>query len=98
MYDEDEIEDPNCLESNPLKLTFEDITSAAYKIKDGVIKTACTVSITFCFDAVVILLFEIYKIVIFIYLFIYIEIAFIQRSQHGTLFEKRLCTIHRKVT
>lgn len=44
MLDEDEVEDPNCLESNPLKLTFEDITSAAYKIKDGVIKTACTVS------------------------------------------------------
>lgn len=43
-----EVEDPFCLESSPLKLTFEDITSAAYKIKDGVIKTACTVSILFC--------------------------------------------------
>jgi len=44
MLEEDEVEDPNCLESNPLKLTFEDITSAAYKIKNGVIKTACSVS------------------------------------------------------
>lgn len=42
--DEEEVEDPNCLESRPHKLTFEDITSAAYKIKDGVIKSACTVS------------------------------------------------------
>lgn len=44
MYEEVDIEDPNCLETNPLKLTFEDITSAAYKIKDGVLKTACVVS------------------------------------------------------
>lgn len=42
-----EVEDPFCLESSPLKLTFEDITSAAYKIKDGVIKTACTVSVLY---------------------------------------------------
>jgi len=43
-YDEDDIEDPNCIESSPQKLTFEDITSAAYKIKEGVIKTSCTQS------------------------------------------------------
>lgn len=42
INEEIEVEDPFCLESSPLKLTFEDITSAAYKIKDGVIKTACT--------------------------------------------------------
>lgn len=42
IFQEMEVEDPFCLESSPLKLTFEDITSAAYKIKDGVIKTACT--------------------------------------------------------
>ncbi|KAL4127290.1 hypothetical protein QTP88_011467 [Uroleucon formosanum] len=44
INEEMEVEDPFCLESCPLKLTFEDITSAAYKIKDGVIKTACTKS------------------------------------------------------
>ncbi|XP_025420455.1 uncharacterized protein LOC112690624 [Sipha flava] len=46
MYSDDsteemEVEDPYCLESSPLKLSFEDITSAAYKIRDGVVKTTC---------------------------------------------------------
>lgn len=40
-----EVEDPYCLEASPLKLTFEDITSAAYKIKDGVVKTTCMVGV-----------------------------------------------------
>lgn len=44
VSEEDEVEDPYCLEERPIKLTFEDITSAAYKIKDGVLKSACTVS------------------------------------------------------
>lgn len=33
--------DPYCLESNPRKLKFADITSAAYKIKDGIVLTPC---------------------------------------------------------
>lgn len=36
--------DPFCLESNPRKLKFADITSAAYKIKDGIVLTPCMVS------------------------------------------------------
>ncbi|KAJ9576257.1 hypothetical protein L9F63_006856, partial [Diploptera punctata] len=33
--------DPMCSSSNPIKLNFEDITSAAFKIKSGVICTPC---------------------------------------------------------
>ncbi|KAL1455467.1 hypothetical protein WDU94_009558 [Cyamophila willieti] len=33
--------DPYCLESNPRQLKFADITSAAYKIKDGIVMTPC---------------------------------------------------------
>lgn len=63
MYDEVDVEDPNCLESNPHKLTFQDITSAAYMIKDGVIKSACTVSYDYLYS-VIIMIFLIYQSVI----------------------------------
>ncbi|XP_053984762.1 L-threonine ammonia-lyase isoform X2 [Hylaeus volcanicus] len=33
--------DPFCVEENPQKITFEDITSAAFKIKCGVVNTPC---------------------------------------------------------
>lgn len=33
--------DPYCLESNPRQLKFADITSAAYKIKQGIVYTPC---------------------------------------------------------
>ncbi|XP_015591285.1 uncharacterized protein LOC107265898 isoform X2 [Cephus cinctus] len=34
--------DPFCKEDNPNKITFEDITLAAFKIKSGIVNTACT--------------------------------------------------------
>ncbi|XP_050531524.1 L-threonine ammonia-lyase [Daktulosphaira vitifoliae] len=40
----DNIEDPACLESKPVKISFEDITSAAYKIKNGIVKSSCAKS------------------------------------------------------
>ncbi|KAI5726946.1 hypothetical protein M8J76_011655 [Diaphorina citri] len=36
-----EMYDPFCLESSPRQLKFADITSAAYKIKDGIVLTPC---------------------------------------------------------
>ncbi|XP_012275982.1 uncharacterized protein LOC105697329 isoform X2 [Orussus abietinus] len=42
--DEGDLQDPFCIEDNPQKITFEDITSAAFKIKGGIIKTPCTQS------------------------------------------------------
>ncbi|XP_046477432.1 L-threonine ammonia-lyase-like isoform X1 [Neodiprion pinetum] len=33
--------DPYCVEGNPQKITFEDVTSAAFKIKSGIINTPC---------------------------------------------------------
>lgn len=47
MQDEEEMDiiDPYCIENQPQKITFEDITSAAFKIKSGIIKTPCVVSI-----------------------------------------------------
>lgn len=43
----DEFLDPYCLENKPHKITFQDVTSAAFLIKGGVEKTPCLVS-TFC--------------------------------------------------
>lgn len=47
--DEDisEIEDPFCNAKNPLKITFQDVTSAAFMIKNGVELTPCPVNLFF---------------------------------------------------
>ncbi|XP_011149389.1 uncharacterized protein LOC105189156 isoform X2 [Harpegnathos saltator] len=39
-----ELIDPCCVEDQPQKITFEDITSAAFKIKSGIICTPCVKS------------------------------------------------------
>lgn len=38
--------DPFCVENRPHKITFEDVTSAAFKIKGGIINTPCVVRST----------------------------------------------------
>lgn len=45
--DEDikEIEDPFCNAKSPLKITFQDVTSAAFMIKNGIELTPCPVMI-----------------------------------------------------
>lgn len=60
-----EVDDPFCNPDKPVKITFEEITSAAYKIRSGIVNTPCIVS-----KSVVILL-----CVLFIFRFI--EISFI---------------------
>ena len=40
---ENELVDPFCVEDQPQILTFEDVSSAAFKIKGGVINTPCVV-------------------------------------------------------
>lgn len=40
---DEELVDPFCVEENPHRITFEDITSAAFKIKCGIINTQCVV-------------------------------------------------------
>lgn len=42
--DEDDLNDPYCVEDNPQRITFEDVTSAAFKIKCGIINTPCVKS------------------------------------------------------
>ncbi|KAG7204002.1 hypothetical protein KM043_001866 [Ampulex compressa] len=42
--EETSLVDPFCVEDHPHKITFEDITSAAFKIKGGVINTPCVQS------------------------------------------------------
>lgn len=39
-----EILDPNCVATKPYRVTFQDITSAAFLIKSGIEYTPCTVS------------------------------------------------------
>lgn len=39
------IADPNCVAENPYRVTFQDITSAAFLIKSGVDYTPCSVSV-----------------------------------------------------
>lgn len=41
--EEAEIVDPHCTAQNPYKVTFQDITSAAFLIKNGIEYTPCTV-------------------------------------------------------
>ena len=43
--DHDEvIEDPWCNANKPVIVNFEQISAAAYRIKDGIVKTPCDVS------------------------------------------------------
>lgn len=41
--DAEEIIDPQCDPNNPKKISFQDVTSAALLIKDGIEKTPCPV-------------------------------------------------------
>lgn len=43
LQNNEDILDPYCVEENPQKITFEDITSAAFKIKCGIVNTPCVV-------------------------------------------------------
>lgn len=44
-----EVSDPNCVADKPYKVTFQDITSAAFVIKSGIEYTPCTVIVCFLF-------------------------------------------------
>ncbi|CAK9813422.1 L-threonine ammonia-lyase [Anthophora quadrimaculata] len=44
FHNDNELIDPFCVEENPHKITFEDISSAAFKIKGGIINTPCVKS------------------------------------------------------
>lgn len=39
----DDMVDPYCDPKNPVKITFNDVSSAAYRIKGGIDMTPCTV-------------------------------------------------------
>lgn len=41
-----DIVDPNCIAEKPIRVTFQDITSASYVIKSGIEYTPCTVNET----------------------------------------------------
>jgi hypothetical protein len=41
----DDITDPMCSSASPVQLHFEEITSAAFKIKSGILVTPCMVSV-----------------------------------------------------
>ena len=45
IKDHNEIVDPWCDPDHPVKVTFNEVQDAAEKIKDGIQKTPCTVSI-----------------------------------------------------
>ena len=38
---EEELRDPACDPDNPVTIRFEDISAAAYRIKDGIVSTPC---------------------------------------------------------
>jgi len=40
-FDDDDLKDPWCDPDHPILLKFEDISAAAYRIKDGIINTPC---------------------------------------------------------
>lgn len=39
--------DPHCDPDNPIQVKFQDVSAAAYKIKSGVFRSPCSVSIHF---------------------------------------------------
>ena len=39
--------DPMCDKDHPQRISFEDVSAAAFRIKSGIIKTPCVVSIFF---------------------------------------------------
>lgn len=39
-----DIVDPHCVAENPVRVTFQDITSASYLIKSGIEYTPCSVN------------------------------------------------------
>lgn len=41
-----EIKDPSCLAEKPVRVTFQDIASAAFMIRSGVEYTPCTVNMS----------------------------------------------------
>lgn len=81
----DDMVDPYCDPNHPVKVTFNDVSSAAYRIKGGIDMTPCTV---------------IEKITIYLN-FSYINeliLAFARffHGWNGYLLEKRLFTLHGK--
>lgn len=42
-YGDLEVIDPHCVAEKPVRVTFQDITSASYLIKSGIEYTPCTV-------------------------------------------------------
>ena len=46
MSSSNDAEDPWCDPANPRIVDFEQISAAAYKIRDGIVRTPCDVSIT----------------------------------------------------
>ena len=45
MSSSNDAEDPWCDPANPRIVDFEQISAAAYKIRDGIVRTPCDVSI-----------------------------------------------------
>lgn len=43
-------DDPFCNPDKPIKITFEEITSAAYKIRRGIKNTPCEVRFRVCLE------------------------------------------------
>ncbi len=42
---EEELKDPYCDPESPVQVQFQEVTSAAYKIRGGIERTPCAVSI-----------------------------------------------------
>lgn len=47
IIDPNGVADPNCIPEKPVRVTFQDITSASYVIKSGIEYTPCSVNLLF---------------------------------------------------
>lgn len=68
-----ELVDPFCVENQPQLLTFEDVSSAAFKIKGGIINTPCVVENSFQFLSLFIDFMIIFLLIYFILIYLLIN-------------------------
>lgn len=85
--------DPMCDKENPQKISFEDVSAAAFRIQSGIVKTPCVVSVLIHFflvlDSLCLCLIDKFCVVL--------EISYLYKFRNGYLSEEWLPSTHWQV-